>query len=115
MKSDRRKKEIIAEYKERKILGGIFVIRNSDTGKILLDSTTNLQGAKNLFEFSKKTGSCGILKLQSDWTAIGKEKFVFDVLEELEKGETQTLKEYKDDLEVLKLMWKEKMANATFY
>ncbi|KNZ42725.1 hypothetical protein AKG39_05100 [Acetobacterium bakii] len=112
---ERTKKEIITEYKERKILGGIFVIRNIDSGKILVDSTTNLQGAQNLFAFSKKTGSCGMIKLQKDWTITGKDRFVFEVLEELEKGETQTLKEYKDDIEVLKLMWKEKLANATFY
>lgn len=115
MKSDQTKKAGRAAYKERKIIGGIYVIRNSDSGKILIDSAIDLQGRKNRFEFSQKTGSCVELKLQKEWAILGKEKFIFEVLEELEKGETQSMEEFKGDIEVLKLMWMEKLAQVPCY
>jgi len=115
MKTDQTKREGRAAYKERKIIGGIYVIRNSDSDKILLDSAIDLQGRKNRFEFSQKTGSCIDLNLQKDWIAHGKEKFIFEVLEELEKGETQSMNEFKEDIEVLKLIWLEKLAQVPCY
>lgn len=115
MKMDQTKKEIQAAYKERKIIGGIYVIRNSDSGRILLDFATDLMGRKNRFDFSQKTDSCVEMKLQKDWITLGKEKFVFEVLAELEKGETQSMVEFKEDLDVLKLMWVEKLAQVPCY
>ncbi|MGV8906972.1 MAG: GIY-YIG nuclease family protein [Acetobacterium sp.] len=115
MKMDQTKKESLAAYKERKIVGGIYIIRNSDAGKILLGSATDLPGRKNRFDFSKKTNSCVDLKLQKDWIILGKEKFVFEVLEELEKGETQSMSEFKEDIDVLKLLWMEKLAQVPCY
>jgi len=80
-----------------------------------LDCATDLQGRINRFEFSRKTGSCVDLKLQKDWVTFGKEKFVFEVLEELEKGETQSMNEFKEDIEILKLMWVDKLAQVPCY
>ncbi len=49
------KKELKARYKDRRIIGGVFVIRNTATNKLFLDSTTDLQGSKNRFAFAQQT------------------------------------------------------------
>ena len=109
------KKELQAQYKEREIIGGIYAIKNTLNNKMLLLATTDLQGSKNRFEFSQKTGSCVDLKLQSDWSKHGGDHFAFEVLEELTKGTTQTSGEFKSDIEVLKDMWHEQLADKDFY
>ncbi len=115
MKDNKTKKEIISQYKERKVFGGIYAIRNTLSNKLLIGSTTDMQGSKNRFEFSSKTGSCVELKLQSDWNKQGAEQFVFEVLEELEKNETQTDKEFKADINALKDLWIEKLSDKELY
>jgi hypothetical protein len=112
--SDRRK-ELKAQYKERKVIGGVFVIRNTETGKPFLDATTDLQGSKNRFAFARQTGNCTDLKLQGDWAKHGASAFALEVLEELVKTETQTDAEFAADVKCLKAMWAEKLADKDFY
>lgn len=109
------KKELQAQYKEREVIGGVYAIKNTENGKILIDSAVNLQGIKNRFEFSQKTGSCVDMKLQKDWAEYGSAAFSFEVLEELKKGETQNDKEFKADVNMLKEMWLEKMTGENLY
>ena len=109
------KKELIAQYKEREIIGGVFVIRNTLTDRILLSATTDLHGSRNRFAFAQQTGSCIDMKLQGDWKKQGAGQFVFEVLEDLKKGDTQTAKEFGADIEVLKGMWLENLSGRDFY
>ena len=115
MKDNRTKKELLALYKEREIVGGVYAIRNTMNNKLLLEAASDLRGSRNRFEFSRKTGSCIDLKLKNDWNRQGGGQFVFDVLEELKKDETQTAEEFKADLGVLKEMWLEKLTDRDFY
>ncbi len=110
-----RKKELKAQYKERQVIGGVFVIRNTATDKLFLDATTDLQGSKNRFAFAQQTGSCIDLKLQSDWAKQGAAAFALEVLEELEKSETQTSAEFSADVKCLKELWAEKLADKDLY
>ena len=109
------KKELKAEYREQKITGGIICIKNTQSGRILLESTPDIQGSSNRFEFAKKTGSCVSMKLQRDWVPADSPPFVLEVLAELEKGSAQTDAEFKADLLALKEMWLEKLAGSAFY
>lgn len=109
------KKELIAKYKEREQIGGVFIIRNKVTDKILLESTTDIQGSKNKFEFSQKVGSPPSMKLQKDYTEFGVSVFLFEVLEEIKKGENQTQQEYIEDIALLKEIWTEKLADKNLY
>ena len=115
LKEEKSKKELQARYREREIVGGIYAIRNTLSNKILLEATSDLQGRRNRFEFSQKTGSCIHLKLQNDWNTQGGGEFVFEVLEELVKGDTQTEKAFKADIDVLKEMWLEKLSDNDLY
>ena len=108
-------KELQTQYKEREITGGVYAIKNTANNKLLLDAAVDLQGSKNRFEFSRKTGSCVNMKLQADWKAQDGSGFVFEVLEELKKGETQSQAEFKADIDLLKQMWLEKLAKESFY
>ena len=105
----------MAQYKKREIIGGVYAIRNALSGKLLLGVATDLQGSQNRFAFAQKTGSCVDMKLRSDWDRQGGGQFAFEVLEELRKGETQTDKEFKADLDILKEMWLDKLSGRDLY
>ena len=109
------RKELIAQYRERKIIGGVYVVRNTEKEKLLLARTADLQGSKNRFEFALKTGSCVDLKLQKDWESQNGEGFVFEVLEVLEKGVGQTEAEFKADIKLIEEIWREKLKDKAFY
>jgi hypothetical protein len=115
MKDNVSRRELTQQYKERKVLGGVYIIRNTVNNKLLINTTSDLQGSKNRFEFAQKTGSCIDLKLQKDWDIQKGAGFVFEVLEELEKGSTQTEPEFKADIKLLKEIWLEKLAAEIFY
>jgi len=115
MKDNKTKKELVTQYKEREIIGGIYAIKNTLNDKLLFCAATDLHVKKNRFEFSQQTGSCIDLKLQSDWNKQGGEQFVFEVFEEIKKGETQTEEEFKADIDVLKEIWLDKLSDRDFY
>jgi hypothetical protein len=110
-----RKKELLSEYKQRAELGGVFKIVNTKNGRYFLDATPNLAGMKNRFEFFISTGSCFHPKLAGDFKAYGAGVFEFAVLEELEKKESQSAEEFKDDLNTLKALWLEKLDPSGAY
>ncbi len=107
-KKSERKKELTLEYKSRIISGGVYKITNTANGWYWLKADLNIQGQKNRFKFSKKTDSCVQLRLKKDWDQYGTQAFTFEILEEIEMKDTQTLKEFKDDLLVLEEMWAER-------
>ena len=109
------RKELIFEYKARKIVGAVYSIKNTMNGKELILYTVNLEGSKNRFAFSQKTGGCENLKLREDWKKFGTNAFIFQVLEEIEMGEGQTQKEFLDDLKTLHTLWIEKTEPAILY
>ncbi|MFA5528879.1 MAG: GIY-YIG nuclease family protein [Peptostreptococcales bacterium] len=102
------RKEMVSEYKERTIVGGIYAIRNNLNNKTLLLSATDLHGCKNRFEFCQKLNNCTYIKLQQDWQKHGNSIFAFEILDQLEKKENQTEKQFKEEIKILYEIWKEK-------
>ncbi len=115
MKKSEAKKEIIAAYKEKKSVGGVYIIRNITSGKIFIDMTPNMQGMLNRFEFAKKTKTPFTIKFQSEWQNEKDDAFEIEILEEIEMGVDQTRKSFKEDLETMKNLWKEKFSGNKFY
>lgn len=109
------KKKIQEDYKGRAVTGGIYAIRNTLTNRIFLDASTDLQASQNRFEFAQKTGSCVHYKLQKDWAKQESGSFTYEVLEELQKGDTQTQEEFKSDIGVLMEIWQEKLSGESLY
>ena len=109
------KKELQTQYKEREVIGGVYAIRNTLNNRLYLDATLDLRGSKNRFEFAKDTGSCVYPKLQDDWTKQDGRHFEFQVLEELKREPTQSDAEFKADIELIKQICLERLANEAFY
>lgn len=102
------RKDLIREYKERKLTGGVLKITNTQTGRYLLVGETNLQGSKNRFDFSVATNSCIYSKLREDWKRFGPQTFSFVILEEMEQKEDQTVEQFREDVQTLADLWREK-------
>ncbi|HBC95030.1 MAG TPA: transcriptional regulator [Pelotomaculum sp.] len=102
-----RKKELKQQYKEMKIQGGVFQIRNLKNQKVFVDSIPNLK---------MKTGKLMLLRsggyknrqLQEDWNQFGEDAFVFEVLEVLEE-KADGFFDKADELKKLKTKWIEKL------
>ena len=95
------KKDLLAAYKQRKQIGGIYAITNTKTGKSLVLANPDIGGIQKRYEFAEMTGGCFHPKLQRDAETYGNGAFTFAVLDTLEKKETQTDKEFADDLDML--------------
>ena len=109
------KKDLIAAYKQRAQIGGIYAVTNTITGRSLVLASADICGIRKRYEFAEATGGCFHPKLQQDAKTYGNGAFLFAVLEELEKKATQTDREFADDLDVLLGLWLEKYDRETLY
>ncbi len=96
-----RQKELKNSYKDKPETGGIYLIRCAGSGQVWLKAAQNLQGRINRFNFSVLTGACPESDLRADWEKYGPQSFSLTVLEELQKGEKQTDREFGDDIDAL--------------
>jgi group I intron endonuclease len=102
------RKELNQEYMKRVKPAGVFQIKNTANGKVLLGSSLNLEGPLNSHRFMLKIGSHRNKVLQQEWNEYGEDKFVFEILE------TVTVKDdpnfnLSDELTLLEMIWLEKL------
>ena len=102
------KQDIKREYKERKIPAGIFQVKNSVNGKVLLGSSLNLEGPLNSHKFMLKIGLHRNEALQKDWNEYGPDKFVFEILEIVKVKDDPNFN-LSDELTLLEQIWLEKL------
>jgi len=95
-------------YKETPRQAGIFQIRNIQTGKILLGSSTNLHGPLNKHRFMLSIGSHDNAVLQQDWNRFGADAFTFEILE-IVKPNDDPIFNIDDELTLLEQIWIEKL------
>jgi hypothetical protein len=110
-----RKKTLLNEYKQRKVMGGVFKVTNTKNGRYLLDYAMNPQARQNSFQFMSSLGSCFDYRLKDDWEACGSQAFVFEILETITKKDTQDQEEFMIDLQTLALLWGEKLDPSKRY
>lgn len=110
-----RKKEIVAEYKQQKVTGGVYRIYNKESGKSLIKGDANLEAVQNRFRFSKQVNSAYTVVLASDWTKYGPDVFALEILEEIEMGGEENAKTFRDRLKKLEAQWKEKYPAEHLY
>ena len=96
------RRDLREQYKERNVIGGVFAIKNSTNGRLYIDATANLDGARNRFEFMRHIGSSFHFRLQEDWNRDGVDAFDFLILDELAKKPDQSDAEFMADLNGLK-------------
>ena len=87
---------------------GVFQVKNTITGKLLLGSTLNLDGALNGHRFSLTIGSHRNTALQHDWNSYGPDAFVFEVLEEVKLSDEPYFN-LSDELTLLEEIWIEQL------
>ena len=75
------RKELIEEYKNRKVARGVFQVTCSATGQVWAGSAPNLDARKNGLWFALNHGSNNNPTLQKAWSQHGEANFVFDILE----------------------------------
>ncbi len=109
------KKDLIEAYKQRKQIGGVYAVTNKATGKALVLASAEIGGIQKRYEFAEATGGCFHPKLQHDAKTYGNDAFSFAVLETIERKDTQTDREFAEDLEVLLALWLEKYDPANVY
>ena len=110
-----KRKTLINEYKQGKIVGGIYRVTNTRNGMYLLDYAANLQAKQNSFNFMVSSGSCLDYRLKKDLAEFGCRCFVFEILEALEKKPEQAQDEFMDDLKMLGQLWSEKLDPSKRY
>ncbi|HLN63743.1 MAG TPA: DUF2087 domain-containing protein [Symbiobacteriaceae bacterium] len=98
-----RKQELKRLAKETKTEAGVYLIRNTKNGKVLVEATRNLKTINGRI-FSLQSGGFPHKALQQEWNEFGEEAFEFAVLEVLEKPETGYFDE-KDALKKLEAKW----------
>ncbi len=102
------RKEIIRQYKERQKSAGIFQVKNTVTGKVLLGSSLNLEGPLNGHKFMLNIGSHRNKELQNDWNKYGKDNFIFEILETVKVKKDPNF-DIKDELTLLEEIWLERL------
>ena len=102
------RQEIKREYKERKKPAGIFQIKNTANGKILLGSSLNLEGPLNGHKFMLQIGNHRNPALQKEWNEYGADKFVFEILEVVKVKDDSNFN-LEDELTLLEQIWLEKL------
>jgi hypothetical protein len=78
------RKEAIRKYKLRKVSRGVFAVRCTATGQVWIDSSRNLDGAKNGLWFQLREELHRDKSLQTEWNTHGENAFQFEVLETLD-------------------------------
>lgn len=108
--SSEKKKELQEQYKLMKPDMGLFAVINNNNGKYFLEASQNLKGKINSVNFQLKSGGHPNKELQKDWQEIGAKQFEIKILEQLEYGQDESKTDYADELELLKMIWVEKLA-----
>ena len=102
------KKDIKREYREREKPAGVFQVKNTVSGKVLLGSSLNLEGPLNAHRFMLTIGSHRNKQLQQEWDEYGEDNFVFEILETVEVPENPNFN-LNDELTLLEQIWIEKL------
>ena len=107
--SNAERKAIKREYKESYRPAGVFQVRNTENGRILVSSSPNLPAIFNRLRMQLDAGMYAYHpELQRDWKTLGADAFAFEVLEELKPPEGPGW-DPSDDLAALEALWLEQL------
>ena len=101
-----RKKELQAQYKQRKIIMGVIQIKNEENGKIFVGAYPDLRNQWQTLQARLDSGIFSSGALVRDWKAYGAGAFTYEVLEEEEQPEGTT-EEVRQQLHKMEREWLE--------
>ena len=102
------RQELKREYMQRPKPAGVFQIKNTVNGKVLLGSSPNLEGPLNGHKYILTIGHHDNKELQKDWNEYGPDKFVFEILEVVKVRDDPDFS-LDDELTLLELIWLDKL------
>lgn len=85
------KEELKEQYKLIKPKIGVFQIRNTVNGKILIDSSANLDKIWNRHRTALNFGNHHNAALQAEWNTLGENSFTFEILSEVRQTDDQNV------------------------
>lgn len=103
------RKALSRAYKKRRPPMGIFQVRNTANGKVLIGSSRDLPAMLNRQRAQLRLGAHPNGQLQADWRIFGAEAFAFEVLDTLTPPDEAGY-DPRADLEALQALWLEKLA-----
>ena len=75
------RRQAVRDFKERKVLRGVFAVRCAATGEVWVGASRNLDQQQNSIWFGLKNGGYINRAVQAAWTAHGEPGLAFEVLE----------------------------------
>lgn len=102
------KKELKVEYKEKKPTMGVFQLLNQQSGRILLEASTDITARWNRHRTELRFGSHRNRALQNDWNELGEAQFSFSILSELDLNKDDNA-DPKKEVTALMLMIEEEL------
>lgn len=108
MTDPHRRRDLKRAYQERPKRAGVFQIKNTVNGKVLLGSSLNLDGPLNGHRFMLVAGSHRNAALQRDWHEHGAAAFVLEILEVVRVTDDPGFN-VSDELELLEQLWLERL------
>ncbi len=117
MTDQARRRELNAAYRDTPRRAGVFLIRNTVSGRALVASSLDLDSEQHKYDFAMSTGATGVfhLALVPDVKRLGWAAFELDVVEELPLQRDRTEAQTRDDLATLVALWREKLGPALLY
>ena len=106
------KKALIDAYKQKKAVGGIFLIENTKTGRAMLLPSSDPEGTKNRFNFARETRTAPHLAI-TDW-GDGTD-FKVTLLDSMELDKEWDRQRVKKELSALTDLWREKFSDYIWY
>ena len=103
------RKALTRAYKETPPPAGVYAVRNTVSGAVLLGTTQNLPGILNRQRFSLQHGSHTNKVLQRDYDELGVGAFAFEVLDTLEPSDDPA-SDLAEELKTLGAMWRDRLA-----
>jgi hypothetical protein len=103
------RKELQRQYADTPKRGGIFLITNTVTGRLLMGSSTNLHGPLNKHRFMLAINGHSNRALQQDWNALGESSFRLEIAESFKHRPEDPGFDLLDELALLEEIWIEKL------
>ena len=80
-------RQVVRDYKDRKVSQGIFAVRCAATGETWVGKSRNLDQQQNRIWFGLRAGGYINPAVQAAWKANGEGAFTFEVLETIEDAD----------------------------
>ncbi|HZT58016.1 MAG TPA: GIY-YIG nuclease family protein [Pyrinomonadaceae bacterium] len=103
------RKALIREYKENPRPMGVYQVRNTVNGKLLVGSSVNLPAIINRHRSELRAGGHRNRVLQKEWHEFGPEAFEFEILDTLAPHDSPAY-DPSEDLRALEEMWLDKLS-----